>query len=636
MIEQNKHPFTLCEANFLEPRLIDFFHVNVENQSDRDHGENLMGQRFYHNGVDEVHQFQEFNQWGSVTNESHEFDQEGSGKQNIDEDREFHPETSGKQDITEKIQNQLKIRKEKGKEKVSSEEESIGLKVSQIQNPGILSKWKNWENEQSISSNKVLPENMIDHSFLASYTKNFMKKLKDELSSQSSKSGRTAKYNTARKLNPNIVLSTKDSFLVTRICSSSKLGKQHNLKSQDIFKQMEKLISWLLYINESFLINWEEGTKLYTDHSSSHCEIVDWIFNIFFNPRSNNWPLMEKIKSVMNTKEGEEFNETQLLLLEYIISDLQHEKLLDTSLNLLSHFYQECKPEIYCVVCNLNMNQGFKENLSILTYNSFESGMKIEKVVGDGRRNLIQSRELSRFKLENINPQVKENVNSLFRNNKKLKNDPAGEIIFKGLDSIFSRMKSEKWVNSMVTNGPKESEDLPISISQLEIDVTGAIVGKLSVTKIGGDKLRASLIKSELNSLMNHLKILHFHFMQSKEFSTLRSKESLSNSNLFLWLCDLLMTQEENKLSLFVYFKLSNRFHFNQKPLDCSEFSEAQIVLMDHLSNVCSHPSLIQPALYLLGYWYKHQEKNAFTEIFNDDHNYWVTVQEILSRYYLF
>ena len=78
----------------------------MENQSEKDHGENLVEKRVYNNYLDEVHQSQEFNQGGCGTND-------------ITEAHVFNHEQSGKQNITKKKQiNQSKMRKMKGKKKV--------------------------------------------------------------------------------------------------------------------------------------------------------------------------------------------------------------------------------------------------------------------------------------------------------------------------------------------------------------------------------------------------------------------------------------------------------------------------------------------------------------------------------------
>jgi hypothetical protein len=59
---------------------------------------------------------------------------------------------------------------------------------------------------------------------------------------------------------------------------------------------------------------------------------------------------------------------------------------------------------------------------------------------------------------------------------------------------------------------------------------------------------------------------------------------------------------------------------------------------MDFLSNwnsisinVKSNSKLSQVSLYLLGYWYKHQEKDTVTQTFKDNHDYWMTALEILG-----
>jgi hypothetical protein len=46
---------------------------------------------------------------------------------------------------------------------------------------------------------------------------------------------------------------------------------------------------------------------------------------------------------------------------------------------------------------------------------------------------------------------------------------------------------------------------------------------------------------------------------------------------------------------------------------------------------VKSNSKLSQVSLYLLGYWYKHQEKDTVTQTFKDNYDYWMTALEILG-----
>jgi hypothetical protein len=92
------------------------------------------------------------------------------------------------------------------------------------------------------------------------------------------------------------------------------------------------------------------------------------------------------------------------------------------------------------------------------------------------------------------------------------------------------------------------------------------------------------------------------------------------------------MTQEGQNYPLFGKFEIKGREKIELKPLDCSEFSEPQIVLMDHLSNLNSGPSMAQLVVYLLGYSYKTKEEDTFTKIFLDDHTFWITAKIILEK----
>jgi hypothetical protein len=259
--------------------------------------------------------------------------------------------------------------------------------------------------------------------------------------------------------------------------------------------------------------------------------------------------------------------------------------------------------------------------------------MTIKHVIEDGRIGLIEARRLELFNLENINPRIWNKTKSLFKINRYSDFKPGEKRIVEDLQDLFSRRRKGKYTSAIVPATHKPSENLPVSISNLSIDETGAMGGSLWVVKIGGEKICAQRIKDELVSLMVHLRAFRFYLMKSDEFAPLRPKESLSEKYLLEWLHDhVLMTDKEDELPLLGEFKLRNRRHFSEKPLDCSEFSEAQVVLMDHLSKVYSHPSVVQLAIYLLGYWYKDQEKEAFAEVFHDDHDYWLAAEKILHR----
>jgi nucleoid DNA-binding protein len=160
----------------------------------------------------------------------------------------------------------------------------------------------------------------------------------------------------------------------------------------------------------------------------------------------------------------------------------------------------------------------------------------------------------------------------------------------------------------------------------------GAISGLVWVIGIRGEICHASRIHKEFNSLIIHLKFLHVQFMKDEIFDELNSKETLSLTNLFQWLHNVLMTQERNNLPLFGNFELRERESFEKKPLDLSEFSEVQIVLMDHFSNLHSNPCVLQLALYLLGYWYKENEKDVFTKVFINDQTYWKTALKTIKK----
>jgi hypothetical protein len=257
--------------------------------------------------------------------------------------------------------------------------------------------------------------------------------------------------------------------------------------------------------------------------------------------------------------------------------------------------------------------------------------MKISKAFHDCRNGLIESRKLKIFKLEKINFKKMNQISQLLLQSHNLKNDPEGKQILEDFGKMISK-RNHQGFKLTPQISEKESENLPIEISQLGFHRDGVISGVVWVVEITGRKPDSSKLRRHFNSLIIHLKLLHLQLMKNETFEELRSKETLHIKYLFQWLYDVLMNQnlEGQNFPLFGNFKLQGREKFDVKPLDCSEFSEPQIVLMDHFSNLNSSPSMIQLAVYLFGYWCKKQEKSTFTKIFPCDHTYWATAYELI------
>jgi hypothetical protein len=199
---------------------------------------------------------------------------------------------------------------------------------------------------------------------------------------------------------------------------------------------------------------------------------------------------------------------------------------------------------------------------------------------------LIGSKKLKIFKLKYLNLHISETTLYLI-NDSKIKTGPEGNDILNYFNGLVKRRRSQQGLKVTVTHGKKESEKSPIEINTSHKYENGFISGNFRVLGIKGENLRSQGILRGLDLLIRFLKLFHFHFMEDARFDRLKSRESLNEENqFFAWLHDVLMAKKENTLPIFGHFLIRHRLDFDQKPLDCSEFSEAQIVLMDYFSNL--------------------------------------------------
>jgi hypothetical protein len=194
----------------------------------------------------------------------------------------------------------------------------------------------------------------------------------------------------------------------------------------------------------------------------------------------------------------------------------------------------------------------------------------------------------------------------------------------------MERKNESKKLKAIYRQGTTEL--LPFGISKIKMNQNGDMKGFLWVLRYTGESPASVMISTKIKILIRSLKYFHNIFMSNSKFEGLRSKESIKTENLFKWLHDILMTKGKNKFPLFGDFVRENRRSFDVEPLSWSDFSEVQTVLIYYFSDIKNQSYELQVPLYLLGYWYKEQERVTFNAIFKDDHMFWQMTVILFSK----
>jgi hypothetical protein len=156
-------------------------------------------------------------------------------------------------------------------------------------------------------------------------------------------------------------------------------------ESSITFARMKRLIKWIILINQSVLIRFKEESKIQHDYFETNHEIIDWVFNETFHPKSDSLPITGNVEDICKFKKGKELGSFQLVLLSYLSATKIIKETLNNSLLLLSLFYQLFKPEIRSWIEGIDYTQTVVENLAFLTYRSFQSQMKMVQQSCDGK-----------------------------------------------------------------------------------------------------------------------------------------------------------------------------------------------------------------------------------------------------------
>jgi hypothetical protein len=299
----------------------------------------------------------------------------------------------------------------------------------------------------------------------------------------------------------NIALGMKRGSFETRICYDRS---GYCMENRHIFQKIEKLISWLIFINESVLTHFEEVSKLQTDHSLFHRRILDWVFDMIFHPKTNHWPLIGEVQYI---NQEQPFEQIQLDLLKYISSNGINDDAFDEALLMSSNFYDSFEHDITSVVSNINLNLTFKDNLNMLTYKSFELDLKISKGAKVFGNSLIESRKLREFKWENLYSKKLNKRSKIFAKSLNLNNHPEGIFLLEHFDKLLSNRKSQGL--RIIPQIKKASENLPIEISKLCTGEEGKISGALWVVGIRRNKEDGPRICQKMILLIIHLKVFH-------------------------------------------------------------------------------------------------------------------------------
>jgi hypothetical protein len=82
--------------------------------------------------------------------------------------------------------------------------------------------------------------------------------------------------------------------------------------------RIKVIIKWLIFVNQSVCIKFEEECKTPQDYASSNHGIINWIFYETFHPKKQSLPIIGNMKNIEEFTCGKVFGEFQTIFMNYL------------------------------------------------------------------------------------------------------------------------------------------------------------------------------------------------------------------------------------------------------------------------------------------------------------------------------
>ncbi|KNZ54574.1 hypothetical protein VP01_2910g6 [Puccinia sorghi] len=386
-----------------------------------------------------------------------------------------------------------------------------------------------------------------------------------------------------------------------------------------IMKQTISLIMWLLYINAAVLKHLNATWII-----SPHRKLVDWIFNMIFEPQ-NSLPVIGRFSSqdIQAFAKGKEFGPIQRMLITLLSSSTWSSREPQTAVMIISNYYEN-----ECLEVSHALKSGQLPDLRSFAIQSKNSNVRI----GSGFDEASWIQELGNFPVRSLQ-HLPESLKPKFYTR-----DILNERIFVNLgpskpelsDNILKILSAEKPSMYQSFNFKFNDSKFPVVIRfKKRADNQGRNHGWVWLSHTINQTLMAKKdLLNKLKRFMSHLNICHSALL--RHMKDTKSEIRFELQPYFInWIHQVLFDVNQNKLPLLGEFVLEDG-----KSMDSfspEDFNEIQRLLIRLITSHNSHWRTFQVALSVFGYWLKNMAGLLYNQLFKNDEEYWDILTKIID-----